>query len=180
VKKIDGAPSSARDDVRRLRRQIEQQIDETRRSVLNLRSSTVEPRTFPVTLREFADHFGSDQRCHVELAVTGQPQPCGGEIEHELLRIAQEAVRNSVQHGKARHVRIDVGYENNSIRLGIADDGCGFSPDGQGKDAVPGHQWGLKGMQERAKRIGGRFTIVSAPGTGTRIETVVQRRTSGA
>jgi signal transduction histidine kinase len=180
VKKIDALPSGARDDIRRLRRQIEQQIDETRRSVLNLRSSTVEPRTLPVTLREFAEHLGSDLRCQVELTVSGQPEPCGGDIDHELLRIAQEAVRNSVQHGKARHVRIDVGYQHNSISLCVADDGCGFNPEGRGKDAISDHQWGLKGMRERAKRIGGRFSLVSAPGTGTRIETVVQRRTMDA
>ena len=71
-----------------------------------------------------------------------------------------------MRHGSPTSVRIELAYEPDAVRLRIADDGCGFDPTVRAN----GPRWGLMGMQERAKRIGGFLSIQSSPGAGTAVE----------
>src|SRR5262249_15802692 len=93
------------------------------------------------------------------------------QVEEQLLRVALEAVRNAVHHGKASIIRVDLRYTHDSIRLRVSDDGCGFDVDA----ATEGPRWGLMGMEERAKRVGGTFAVMSQPGHGTMVETLVHK-----
>lgn len=79
-----------------------------------------------------------------------------------LIRIVREAVVNAIRHGHASTVR--VAYHETPYRaLKITDDGRGFDP-----AAVDGtHQFGLTSMQDRARALGGEFTVTSTPGRGT-------------
>ena len=115
------------------------------------------------------------------LAVLGLV-PAPGEVtagrilfqEQNLLRIAQEAVANSLQHASAKAIWVKLEAQNHLLRMSIRDDGRGFQP-----DAAPdsdGH-FGLLGMRERAARIGGDLNLVSHPGEGTAIEVVLPMAT---
>jgi PAS domain S-box-containing protein len=90
------------------------------------------------------------------------------ELEEGIYRIAQEALHNIVKHAGARQVRIRLTRDARSARLEVEDDGQGFEP-----DRVPAGHLGLAGMRSRAERLGGRITIASSPGSGTRIELLV-------
>ena len=105
----------------------------------------------------------------VRLRLKLQPDgpPLSPDIEYNLLRIAQEAVSNSVKHSGARTIEVALGSTAELVRLSIKDDGLGFVGDGQ-----PGH-YGLIGMKERASQIGGRFDVASEPGKGTTVRVVV-------
>ncbi len=82
-----------------------------------------------------------------------------------LFRIAQEALVNVVRHASATNVQITLQAPGRTLALEVADDGSGFDPAMAAKTA----KFGLVGMRERAESIGGRVTISSAPGEGTRI-----------
>jgi signal transduction histidine kinase len=89
------------------------------------------------------------------------------EVRHQIVRIVREAVANAVRHAQASRIVVrlaaaDSGY----LTIEIADDGAGF--DVAARSATEGH-FGIRGMQERARRIGGDLTIESSPGTGTRV-----------
>jgi signal transduction histidine kinase len=89
-------------------------------------------------------------------------------VQHQLLRIAHEAMVNAVRHAYVTQIRIELSYNRDSVRLRVTDDGCGFDPDPM---APPhGDHWGLTIMRERAEHIGGTLTITSAPGRGTTVE----------
>jgi PAS domain S-box-containing protein len=90
------------------------------------------------------------------------------EVEDALYRIAQEALHNVVKHAAARTVRLSIERRGEIIRLAVVDDGAGFDAG----DVPPGHL-GLTGMRARAEKIGGRLTVDSHPGRGTRIEVAV-------
>jgi signal transduction histidine kinase len=85
-----------------------------------------------------------------------------------LVRIACEAVTNAVRHGGAPLVRVQLQRgDGHEVRLLIADSGSGFDPKAAG--AASGG-FGLVSMRERARGVGGRFRVWSAPGRGTSVE----------
>jgi PAS domain S-box-containing protein len=90
------------------------------------------------------------------------------DVEEALYRIAQEAMHNTVKHARASRVELRLVRESGGIRLTIADDGKGFDASG----SFPGHL-GLHTMRDRALRLGGSFTLTSAPGEGARIEATI-------
>jgi len=90
-------------------------------------------------------------------------------VQHQIVRIVREAVANAIAHAKAGRigVRLDrAAVADGSGRIEISDDGCGF--DVAARSAAEGH-FGIRGMQERARRIGGRVEIDSTPAAGTRV-----------
>ncbi len=107
---------------------------------------------------------GSDQlpfRLEVDPLAADRVTP---EQASQLLSVAREALSNSLRHSSARAGTISLRFENGHVRLTVADDGVGFhvpAPQGQGH--------GLKNLAARAKRLNGRFEVISGPGQGTRI-----------
>src|SRR5213595_793736 len=97
------------------------------------------------------------------------------EHEHELLRIAQEAVSNAVRHARPHHVRITMTDEPAHWELAVADDGVGLL---QRPDVYTGEGFGLSSMRQRAGAIGGQWQIDSRPGTGTRVSVRIEKRAS--
>jgi signal transduction histidine kinase len=95
-------------------------------------------------------------------------------VEHDILMIAREAVYNAVQHSHSGVVHLQVRYEDDRIRVVVADNGCGFDP--AKALAAGGPHFGLVGMRERTERMGGRFEIRSSPGHGTELSVEVPVR----
>jgi two-component system NarL family sensor kinase len=89
--------------------------------------------------------------------------------EHEqeaMFRIAQEAVRNAVRHGRARHLTLRLAAANGTPALEIGDDGDGFDAVALAGEGTDGH-FGLRLMTEAARHGGGWLGLLSAPGAGT-------------
>ena len=91
------------------------------------------------------------------------------DVEYNLLRIAQEAVMNAVNHAGARTVRVSLDYPQGTVNLSVADDGSGFEE----HDVPPSGHYGIIGMRERAAQIGARFNLSSSPGRGTTISVLL-------
>lgn len=86
------------------------------------------------------------------------------EKSEHVLRIVREAASNVARHARARSARITLACRDDRMRLSVDDDGHGQAP-GAGDDSG----LGLAHIQARAKRLGGRASIESIPGTGTRV-----------
>lgn len=118
--------------------------------------------------REFSRRSGVPATVEFQGGINGELS----EAERtSLFRIVQEALTNITKHAKASGVHITLKSDEEAIRLSVADDGLGI-----GGGAPQGHGLGLLGMEERARELGGHFTLTSAAGEGTKIEVWLPRR----
>jgi signal transduction histidine kinase len=178
---LDPSQGSARDDLRRLRRQVGHSLRDARESILELRRDGMKTPDVVSSLREVAERTERTYGVGVTIAVIGRrPANCSADVDLQLFRIGQEAITNAIRHGHATEVRIALTYEKDRVRLSVCDNGCGFEPDAQPPAREAGAHFGLLTMRERAARISGRLEIVSTPGSGTTVETLipVQRSSS--
>ena len=93
------------------------------------------------------------------------------DVRHQIVRIVREAAANAVRHAHASRIVVKLSaVEAGGLRIEITDDGTGF--DVAAWAGAEGH-FGIRGMQERARRIGGSLAIESDPGSGTRVTLTV-------
>ncbi|MFL6293863.1 MAG: ATP-binding protein, partial [Thermoanaerobaculia bacterium] len=142
-------------------------LEEARRSVLDLRAAPLEGRTLPAALAELTSEAGVTFESPPALV------PLPPAVEVGLYRIAQEAIQNALRHAAAAHVALRLETSADRVRLTVQDDGKGF-PEGTDSSG----RFGLIGMQERARLLGGSFQVESSPGAGTRITAEVPLRRS--
>jgi signal transduction histidine kinase len=90
-------------------------------------------------------------------------------LETACFRIAQEALTNVVRHARARQAWIEVQGEGPDVELLIRDDGVGFDTKGVQEKVSRGEGFGLSGIQDRVRLVGGQIAIESEPGLGTSI-----------
>jgi signal transduction histidine kinase len=97
--------------------------------------------------------------------------PLAPEVEEQLYRLAQEALANVVKHARASSATVRITAEDDTVSMGLSDDGRGFDP-----AAVGPQHFGLRSMQGRVADLGGKFEVTSALGRGTvlRVELPIQ------
>ena len=121
-------------------------------------------------LAGFQNSNGNRPAFHV--AVEGPPQTLVPVLQDEVYRIGREILRNAFRHAHASRIEAEIRYDDRLLRVRIRDDGRGIDKKVQEEGAREGH-WGLPGIRERAKRIGGRLVIWSEIGAGTEVELTV-------
>jgi signal transduction histidine kinase len=163
---LESSPDTAKAHLARARRQIEEYIRDARHSIWNLRSPMLETRDLAVALRESGERVSAGRLVKIDVSVRGTPVTTPPEVEHQLLRIGQEAILNAVRHSGAKSVQVALEYHDHEISLRVSDDGCGFDPAAASQD---GH-YGLTTMRERAAQAGGRCEVSSMPGKGTVVD----------
>lgn len=126
-------------------------------------------------LTELSERMSEQQKINISLYIDEiERLPEGATLA--FYRVSQEAIYNSVQHGKAENVRISLKDEGESVVLQIEDDGQGFEvPDDIAEFRVGGHR-GLSNMLERMSLVGGTITITSGAGEGTIIHCVLPHK----
>ncbi|HZF16481.1 MAG TPA: ATP-binding protein [Steroidobacteraceae bacterium] len=149
-------------------------LAEARRSVMALRPDQTRRGGLGVALGQLAERSTIRGGVTVTYDGNGTATDLKPEHEHEIFRIAQEAVSNAVRHAKPSSVRIAFTEEPGHWRLDVRDDGCGM-PREPSRHAESG--FGLVSMRERANAIGGEWTIDSEWGAGTTVSVRVPKRT---
>lgn len=139
-------------------------LEEARRSVLDLRAAPLEGRTLGEALAELCQSLQSDSQANLSFQATGD-RPLPPRMEAGLYRIAQEALNNIRHHAQASLVQVELLVTPQQVRLTIEDNGRGFD-----LDHVPPNRFGLTGLSERTRLLGGQFRLESELGEGTRVE----------
>lgn len=143
-------------------------IEETRRSVQDLRAAPLEGRTLPEALASLASSWSRQQGIPVACETVGERGPLPAPVETGVYRIAQETLTNIATHAQAKRVTLRLETTPHAVRLTIEDDGLGFDA-----ATIPPGRYGIVGMNERAKLLGGCLELSSCPGEGTRIAVTI-------
>jgi signal transduction histidine kinase len=108
------------------------------------------------------------------VVVEGRQRELREELRDEVYRIGREAIVNAYRHSRAKDIETEIEYRGSELRITVRDNGCGIDPQ-ELKWGRNGH-WGLRGMRERAERIGARLRILSRVALGTEVELCVPGR----
>ena len=100
---------------------------------------------------------------------TASAAPKAPLIRDEAYWIGQEALVNALHHARAKRIEVEIAYDPSHLRLRFRDDGSGIDPKIIEAGGKPGH-WGMRGMRERAAKIGAHLETWSRPGAGTELE----------
>ena len=138
---------------------------EVRQSVWDLRRRALEQFDLSTALAEGARQITSETNVQVHFETQGEPRSLPEVVEENLLRIGQEALANIAKHSGATSVNIELQFERQQVCLQVKDNGIGFDRE-KAVGPSEGH-FGLLGMSERAKRLGGRFILSSKLEEGT-------------
>ena len=154
----------------RLSRWLDQAMIEGRTALNSLRTSTTQVNDLAQSLERAARECSTGSSMEFTLQIDGAARGLHPIVRDEVYRIGYEAIRNACSHSGGTVLEVDLSYARDLI-LRVRDNGKGISPDiaASGKE---GH-FGLKGMQERATRVGGNLTLSSSAYSGTEVELVI-------
>jgi len=168
---IGSRPEQAAEILQVTRGMVHHYRAEARRVIQDLRENRPEGETLGAALEGALRRAIQQRPIQGSVVIEGQPCPIPAEIQHNILRICQEALANAVRHGDPGRIEVKVTYSPDAIRAIVQDDGCGFSVESAPTEGS-GH-FGITVMQERARRSGGRLSVESRPGRGTVVEAVI-------
>jgi signal transduction histidine kinase len=164
---LNGSPEAVRRLLGLARNMTRRSLSEARRSVWDLRSHLLENCDLAGALTEMAAPLSAASGVEIAIQSIGVPRKLPAVTEHNLLRVAQEALANALKHSGAKKIIVALSYESSQFQLRLHDNGSGFDLPAAGQ-ASDGH-FGLLDMRERAEKIGARFSLTSRPGHGTEI-----------
>lgn len=179
---LSRARRSDEDELERLLNQGVEQVDEAiaemRRLISDLRPSALDELGLGPALETLGERVDAGGGLAVEMNIDLEAHSGGerlvSEIEDAVFRLVQEALHNVAHHAGAASARVDVTDSGETLRVRIADRGCGFDT------GALSEGFGLVGMRERVALAGGRLELRSEPGEGTTVEATIPTRLRGA
>jgi signal transduction histidine kinase len=170
---LQSSPETARRSLEVARQMLSYGLEETRRSVMDLRSQALESSDLPGALTKLARQMTLGTSTNAEVRVEGQPQRLDASQEHHLLRIGLEALTNALKHASPTRIDIELRFRPHETDLVVRDNGRGIA------ETTPqmneGH-FGLQGVRERVDKLGGSLDIQSRPGEGTQLAVTIPLR----
>jgi signal transduction histidine kinase/DNA-binding NarL/FixJ family response regulator len=139
-------------------------LEEARRSVWNLGPAALETGSLIEALQGETEPGRAGMPCR--LVVSGAPRPLTADVQLTLLRVAQEAIANARKHAHCSRIEVRLEFQDEGVRLAVADDGRGFDPAVASRGPTPEGGFGLSSMSERLRRLGGKMGIESGLGNG--------------
>ena len=157
----------ARESLRRALSITQSNLEEARRSVLDLRAAPLEGRSLSEALKALVNEWEAETGAATRFQAVNGRRPLPPRVEVALYRICQEALTNVARHAEAERVTVRLIATTEQVQLIVEDDGRGFDA----SEAVDRH--GLVGMNERTRMLGGTLDLRARPGAGTRVQVAV-------
>ncbi len=169
-KAIDSLPdgaTEASEELSHSRSLAAQTLAELRKLIYDLRPEVLDQLGLVPALRSYVKSHLDTGKIKLQLNFSGVKERLSPEVEITLFRIIQEAVTNIVRHAEASVVKIEVAAKDSMATTIIEDNGKGFNVEAAFESP---ESWGLRGMRERVTIVGGKLSIESRAGGGTRLK----------
>jgi PAS domain S-box-containing protein len=167
------APADMEAHLKETRQLLTATSKEVHRLIFDLRPSLLDDLGLAAALRSCAHSLLDPAGIEVHLEVVGEENRLSPTVEIAVFRIVQEAVTNVASHSRAESAYISLEFKEKCIVAQVEDDGTGFEMPQIGTSEGARDRVGLLGMKERAELLGGKLTIDTEPGKGSRITTEI-------
>jgi signal transduction histidine kinase len=147
-------------------------LQEMRALIHALRPKSLERDGLEPTLRDLVEALRRAHGAAIEVRVSGEPRLSPAR-EKAILRIAQEALHNSLRHAPGARIHLSLDDCPGDVHLSVSDDGPGFDPAALPRTSL---SMGLETMRERATSVGARLAVESTPGAGCSVRLRVPKR----
>lgn len=144
-------------------------LEETRRILTDLRPLELNGRSLSQALKEHAERVSKQAGLKVTVVISGKETRLHPSLEAGLFRIFQESLNNICEHAAAREVSLKFRFLARAVWMDIEDDGRGFDFQGDFDQLIRNRHFGLVGINERVKLLGGTWRLHSRPGQGTEV-----------
>jgi len=165
-------PRSIPRNVAPIRRLVERSLRIVHRFARELRPASLDDLGLIPALRSYIEDLPAQKGRQIRFTASAGVEALDNDKRTVLYRVAQEALINVARHAHASLVKVSILKTPEGVCLEVADDGKAFDV-GRLASAAWVNHLGLHGMRERVEMVGGRFSVVSASGTGTTIRAVV-------
>jgi len=162
-------PKASLATLRESKEQLKLAIQEARQVIFNLRPLQYDKMELIPALTNYLKSYETKYHIKTDFTVSGDEQILFPRTKIFLFRIVQEALSNVVQHAKADHVSVQLTISLERLRVAISDNGIGFDMEQVLHNPEKWDHFGVRGIVERAKLVGGEANIDSKRGQGTRI-----------
>jgi ligand-binding sensor domain-containing protein/signal transduction histidine kinase len=151
-------------------------LTEGRDRLRNLRATSITMGGLPTAFSNVAQETPNADAATFKTVVEGRVLELHPMVREESFCIGREAIVNALTHSGGRHLEVEIIYDRRQFCLRVRDDGRGIDPKliAEGR---PDH-WGLRGMKERTRKIGGQLNFWSRPETGTEVELTIPGATA--
>ncbi len=168
----DSHPEQALTELQQALEQAQAALEISERTSQALHSTQLGPGSLIEALIEQVDEFSETAEIQASLEVDDFALDVPPEMAQAILRIVEESLSNVARHAQADQVHIQVLTCEDELKLVVEDDGVGFDV---AENMLRPECYGLAGMQDRARRMGGHLRLESIPGSGTRLVLTLYR-----
>ena len=166
---LDGSHGEVEDHLTRAKNLARESLQEARRSVWDLLPKSLEERSLDAALQQTVDSWADDGGGKASFNLSGEVRELPADVQTALLRICQESLTNIRRHAQATDVTVDLKLYPEAAHLAVQDNGQGFDIENVTAQGVDGG-FGLAGMEQRARILGGKLSVHSQKGQGTLVE----------
>ena len=162
-------PKASLTTIKESKAQLKLAIQEARQVIFNLRPLHYDKMELIPALTNYLKSYETQSHITAKFSVTGDEQILFPRTKIFLFRIIQEALSNVQKHAKADRVSIQLEIDLEMLRITITDNGIGFDMETVLRDPEKWDHFGIRGILERARLVGGEGRIESKKGQGTKI-----------
>lgn len=144
---------------------VRESIEDSRRLVSGLRPPVLDQFGVLPAIEHLLESHRRESGVEVALLAADDFPRLARPLENALFRIAQELLANIRRHSQAKHASLELRCDGERVRLVACDDGVGL----HGGEVEAGG-FGLKGIRDRVRLLGGRVDLETSPGQGVRVE----------
>ncbi len=163
-------PLKCSDLLKQTANQLKHAIQEARQVVYNLRPGQYDQLALISALSNYLKSYEQQYRIQTEFETSGKEPPLDPKTKVFVFRMVQEALNNVAKHAKATKVRVAVLLGKDRLDAVVSDNGVGFDVQAESQNPEKWDHFGVRGMMERARMLGGTVEWQSETGKGTTVK----------